>query len=129
MGSGLSEGVTNDPNYNQAARTVACMAEAIKFAKLKPVDFDSLAFYLIAPEDNKKINNVYLKKKNIEDRVKNRCTANNTWFLNDFLPVLNRITIERISFEYLIDVISSRDNDYGADIKSFYDECLNNNGF
>lgn len=54
MFSELSAGVTNAPYFNQAARTVACMAEISRIAGIAPKSFDNIAFYVLAPEKKNK---------------------------------------------------------------------------
>ncbi|GAH02193.1 unnamed protein product, partial [marine sediment metagenome] len=51
MFSTLSKGTTHAPNYDQAARIVACIAWAIKQANRTAEDFESLGFYVFAPGD------------------------------------------------------------------------------
>src|SRR5579863_5087770 len=46
----LSAGVRNAPYYDQAARSVACMAEALRRADQDPAGMDELSFLLIAPQ-------------------------------------------------------------------------------
>ena len=46
----LSAGVKNAPYYDQAARSVACVAEALRRAGARPGLMDDLAFLVIAPK-------------------------------------------------------------------------------
>src|SRR6185437_10906832 len=45
----LSAGVRNAPYFDQAARTVACMAEALRRAGREPEALRDLAFLVVAP--------------------------------------------------------------------------------
>ncbi len=45
----LSAGVRNAPYYDQAARSVACMAESLRRLDRRPSEMDELAFILLAP--------------------------------------------------------------------------------
>src|SRR5436305_9236064 len=45
----FSAGVRNAPYYDQAARTVACIAETLRRAEIRPEAMDELAFILLAP--------------------------------------------------------------------------------
>lgn len=45
----LTPGVTRKPYYDQAARSVACIAEVLKRARRPPDRLESLAFYVLAP--------------------------------------------------------------------------------
>src|SRR5262245_12267215 len=46
----LSTGVKNAPYYDQAARSVACIAEALRRAGRQPSSMDDLAFLIVAPQ-------------------------------------------------------------------------------
>ena len=50
LGSGLSGGVKNAPNFDQAARNVACMANMLHRRNLAPTSFDRLGFHVVAPK-------------------------------------------------------------------------------
>ena len=49
LGSKLSAGTKNAPGYDQAARTVACMAEVLRRAARPAARFSALGFYVLAP--------------------------------------------------------------------------------
>ena len=49
MFSRLSSGVTHARYYDQAARTVACMAETLRRADHNPLNMTKLGFYVLAP--------------------------------------------------------------------------------
>ena len=51
MFSPLSKGVKNAPLYDQAARTVACIATTIERARRSISDFESIGFYVVAPAE------------------------------------------------------------------------------
>ncbi len=125
----LSPGVTNEPDYDQAARTVACMAWTI-YESNRPVDdLESLGFYVIAPEDRirKGIFEAEMRKSSIEEKVKNRKNRYRKdevkyqelqkWFEDFFIPTLERIDIECISWKETINRIGNRS------IWSFYEQC------
>jgi hypothetical protein len=52
--SDLSKGTTNARGYNQAARNVACMAEAVARSGRRIEAFDQLGFYVIAPTPSRR---------------------------------------------------------------------------
>ncbi|MCW4049607.1 MAG: hypothetical protein NWE89_07700 [Candidatus Bathyarchaeota archaeon] len=71
----LSKGITNAPDYDQAARSVACIAWAIKQANRRAEDFESLGFYVIAPREqimddvfSSQVNKFSIKEK-VERRI------------------------------------------------------------
>ena len=50
IGSPLSKGTSNASYFDQAARSVACMAEVIAQAEISPSSFSRLDFIVLAPE-------------------------------------------------------------------------------
>lgn len=51
MFSGLSPGTKNAPDYNQAARTVACMAHTLEKADRSPLEMKKVGFFVVAPRE------------------------------------------------------------------------------
>ena len=71
MFSPLSPGVTNARYYDQAARSVACIAEAISLSGVEPGQIDNIGFFVLAPEvsiDQGKFNN-QLSKSSIQEKL------------------------------------------------------------
>src|SRR3954451_24874555 len=46
----FSAGVRNAPYYDQAARSVACIAETLRRAERAPEEMEELAFFVLAPQ-------------------------------------------------------------------------------
>ena len=134
IGSDLSKDVKNAPYYDQAARTVACMAEALKDAKKLPSEIEKLVFALIAPKERIqwRVFEELLSKKSIKTKVKKRISEydeNNrgkldNWYKEWFKPTLEHIKIVEISWEELIGSILELNSEKGESIKSFYRKCL-----
>ena len=86
MFSRLSSGVKNAPWYDQAARTVACMAEILRRADRHPVEMEELSYCLVAPrrriEDNvfadELARGAILRK--VRRRVEDYAGARDDWF-------------------------------------------------
>lgn len=129
--SKLSAGITNVPGYDQAARTVACMAYLIGRSHIEVSQIDSLAFYVIAPKQKIEMGvfDNLVTKESIRNKVKIRVEAyegrHDEWFHNTFLPVLNRIKLEIISWEKIIQDLPQ--NSETMSIQEFYQKCLNFN--
>ncbi|HEY0970151.1 MAG TPA: hypothetical protein VGE02_04130 [Gemmatimonadales bacterium] len=51
MYSTLSRGTRYAPEFDQAARNVACMAEVLARSGLEPEAMDRMAFVVVAPEE------------------------------------------------------------------------------
>ncbi|MBN72816.1 MAG: hypothetical protein CME32_26480 [Gimesia sp.] len=137
MFSGLSKGVKADPEYDQAVRTVACMAETLENAKLKRVELESLtlAYWVIAPQSqiNKGLFKTQLSKTNMRKRIKNRIEQFDgpereelrAWKTKYFEPLLKKLDeddqLRCISWETLIKAIG--DENRRTAIKQFYIQC------
>ena len=127
MSSKLSSRTTNAPGYDQAARTVACIAETLKRADIEAQEVERLAFFVAAPRDRID-NGVFgdmVTKASIRQRVQNRVDAyrgdRNEWFDQWFIPTLDAIDLGVLSWEELLEGL---DPSYRA----FYDQCLLHNG-
>lgn len=131
MFSKLSPGVTNAHNYNQAARNVACIAEVIRLANIKPSAIEKIGFFLIAPDEQIR-NNVFKKQmdyNNIIDIVTQRVKdyqeqEKGKWLKEWFMPTMEKIQIKEVAWEKLIELINQFDDSYGKKINEFYGNCL-----
>jgi len=131
MFSRLSKGVTHAPDYDQAARTVACMAEVIaRQPAIAPNSLERIGFYVLAPEcqiADKKAFGDLLTKESIADKVGARVGQykgdRDAWHDDYFEPLLPLIAIEAISWERVIDDIKKVDSASGDGINTFYQEC------
>jgi len=131
--SGLSSGVTNDPYYHQAARNTACMVEMMRIADIKPEQMAKIGFFVLAPK-SKIEQGIYkekLDKEKIINLVKRRIEAyggeKDKWFAEWFLPAINLIQVEAISWEELIGFCSNNPS-FLKEISAFYESCLQYNG-
>jgi hypothetical protein len=131
--SSLSKGIRNAPTYDQAARSVACIAQVLTQANLRPSQLQSLAFVVIAPE-RRIIGGaitVKLDKKSIEAKVRLRvetfASELDVWWEEWFVPTLEAIQVEVISWESLIDDITTVDEPASRELMAFYERCLKYN--
>lgn len=128
--SGLSKGVTNAPYYDQAARNVGCIAEVLRQADCKPESLSQLGFYVLAPQDQIKARtfNRLLNKQSIKEKVKRRITSyhgdRDNWFKDWFIPTLEVIDIQSISWETVLDVVREKDSETGQSVIDYYSLCL-----
>src|SRR3972149_1010666 len=137
MSSKLSAKTTKAKYYNQAARTVACIAEVLRKGGKKPNALDILGFYVLAPKsriDKPGVFDNELKKENIKETVQKRKDEYKDkhdeqdkeiedWWNNWFLPTLEKIEIKPVSWEDVIEKIKEVDNTSGTAIECFYSEC------
>lgn len=130
MFSSLSKGVTHAKYYDQAARTMACIAWTIDQSGRSVSAIESLGFYVVAPEEQitKGLFSSQIMKSSIREKVERRIIGYSdegkkydelrVWYKEFFSPTLDNIDISCVSWESIIDKIDS------ASIREFYDRCL-----
>ncbi len=135
----LSKGVTNFKNYDQAARNVACIAQVIEQGQVDISKMDSIGFLVIAPStqlENEATFTNFLSKTSIKNKVRNRVNSYRgelaepqkiEWHKNHFLPLIEKINIDALSWEQVVEHIKSIDDDYGLQLEDFYEKCLDFN--
>jgi hypothetical protein len=138
INSPLSGGTTRAKYFDQAARSVACMAETIRRCG-QPLDqWVSLAFYVFAPKvriDAGTFRNEMMKESiaaKIERRISeyppedqiDRIEFQRCWVA----PLIARLNVECVSWESIIAGIRWHDSRIGDDIQEFYEKTLMYNG-
>jgi hypothetical protein len=106
MYSALSRCTKNAPFYDQAARTVACMATTIERAGKSVDEFESLGFYVFAPTDQigQGVFSEQMSRSRIVEQVQRRIATYHEdhenlsrlqiWFQDVFDPVIRRIDLQ-----------------------------------
>ena len=128
--SGLSKGVTNATYFDQASRTVACMAEVLKRADCGPASFTNLGYYILAPAEQIKARTFsrHMDKSSIKDKVDRRVTSyrgkRDEWFKDWFTPTLDKIDVDSISWETLLDIVRGKDPRIGQGLFEYYSSCM-----
>ncbi len=134
--SPLKAGTTKKPYYDQAARSVACIAEVLKRARRSPSELDSLTFYVLAPrtqiesglfDDKMRRDSIYRK---VERRIREYDGDRDEWFSAWFVPTLDRLAadLKCISWEEIVKTITEVDSTSGGQTQDFYEKCLRFNG-
>jgi hypothetical protein len=126
----LSTGVKNAPFFDQAARSVACMAEVLRRAGRDPSAMDDLAFLVIAPQARVDDGifawdttlDAILRK--VRRRVEDYAGERDAWFHDWFEPTLQRVDVRCLSWEDIVEVIAFHSAEWGQLIDSFYGQCL-----
>jgi len=126
----LAVGVKNAPYFDQAARSVACIAESLRRAGREPGQTDDLAFLVLAPRA--RIDDgvfawdttIDAIRRKVRRRVEDYAGERDAWFHDWFEPTLERIDVRSLSWEDLVDVIAFHDPESGQLIDSFYGKCL-----
>lgn len=128
LGSSLSAGTKNAPQYDQAARNVACMAHMLSVVGVSPDAVSRLGFYVLAPRkqiESGVFGNL-LSCQSIEAKVRERVSAydgaHDTWFRDSFLPLLERIEITALSWEQILASLPATKE--RAELECFYAQCL-----
>jgi hypothetical protein len=129
----LSAGVKNAPFYDQAARTVACMAEVLRRAGRPAEEMEDFALLILAPRARiddgafaweASPESIYRKvRRRIEDYAGQR----DEWFREAFVPACRRIEVRCLAWEEIIEVIAFHRPEEGQIIDSFYGRCLHFN--
>mgnify|MGYP005851033369 CR=1 FL=1 len=136
MNSKLSKGISNSKEYNQAARTVACMAETIRLNKeVNLRDIENLAFIVLAPRgkikdgdfsDEMEIESI---KNKVKDRVEEYKGNKNSkyyteWYYSCFSPLIDKIKIHKLSWETAIEKLPDVSKEK---LNQFYQLCFKYN--
>jgi hypothetical protein len=133
MSSGLSPRVTHMAGFDQAARSIACIAEVLRRAERPAASLARLAFYVVAPRtqvskgkfakllDRTRVN------ETVQARVQNYQGEQDQWYAEWFRPTLERIEVDAIAWEDVIGSIAQQDGLSGAELRAFYDLCLTYN--
>jgi len=132
----LSSGVTRAPYFDQAARTVACIAEVLKRVDRHPSELSHLGFYVLAPRSqvDQGVFNEGMDRESIRQKVERRVNdyrdhdepkhrRHTTWLGDWFEPTLQQIDIDVLSWEQSIQTIAEHDSSSAGSIQEFYQQC------
>ncbi len=132
--SPLSPRVAHAEYFDQAARNVACVAEVLTRAGMRPQELSSLGFFVLAPREQiaRQVFSAEMSRASIEHKVARRVSeyptpereAKEQWLREWFLPTLLRMKIECLCWEDIIDLIRAQDAEFGSELSEFYGECL-----
>jgi hypothetical protein len=133
MFSKLSKGTKNAPDYNQAARNIACMCNIVANSKQ---NIDDLGFSVIVPAEQMKSETMFSEytdighvKQTVFARINQYSNRKDheekaLWYDVHFLPFCESIKINLISWEEIINFIIQTDGEYGNKLSEFYEKCL-----
>lgn len=134
LGSALSAGTKNAPDFDQAARNVACMAHlcARHGVTAAQLDRDRFAFVVLAPRvriENQGIFKAQLDPAALQAKVHARERAylpevSDDWLARWFDPLLVKIQLKAVSWESVIEIIGASEPDYATELNAFYAQCL-----
>src|SRR4029077_20839642 len=106
----LSAGVRHAPYYDQAARSVACIAETLRRAERAPEEMEELAFFVLAPQA--RLDDGIFEwdlaldaiRRKVRRRVEDYAGERDPWFRDWFEPTGRRIEVRGLSWEEVIEV-------------------------
>jgi hypothetical protein len=130
MGSPLATGTSRAPGYDQAARSVACMADALARGSIDPSSLQRLDFVVAAPRDAIKrgVFHRVMQRDSIRSKVKKRVSAyggeHEDWHTTYFEPVIERIRLHCLSWESAIEWVSGRNPEVKDQLAEFYGRCF-----
>jgi hypothetical protein len=131
--SRLASGVTHAPYYDQAARTVACMAEALRCVSRQPHEISHLGFYVLAPRSQiqRGVFAQVMDRNSIGQKVQQRVEEyggeRDEWYAGWFQPTGEQIKIDMLSWEDVIETIGSHEPATARALQAFYRRCLEHN--
>jgi hypothetical protein len=129
----LSSGVKNAPGFDQAARSVACMAEVLRRSDVRPSTMDDLAFLVLAPRARiddgvfARDTDIAAIRAKARRRVESYGGERDAWRVDWFEPTLERVDVRCLAWEDVIETIAFHDPATGQAIDAFYGKCLHFN--
>lgn len=144
MFSNLSSGTKNAQTFDQAARNIACMAEALAKAGLRPDRMASLGFYVVAPKAELRtgwgsnlemltnpesvLNAARQRISSYEELGRGEYPELRQWEADHFLPLVEHLEtrsgIAVLSWEECISTIADANAERGQELSRFYERCL-----
>lgn len=125
LASKLSSGTTKVPGYDQAARSVGCLAHIAGEAGISPQDLSTYGFFVVVPQKRIGEFTALTTKESIRVKVSKRVSMYGNdkldWLNETFLPHLEAMTVGTISWENLLDHMES--HGAGQEYRQFYDTC------
>ncbi|WP_435011544.1 hypothetical protein P12x_002858 [Tundrisphaera lichenicola] len=129
----LSAGIKNAPYFDQAARSVACLAEVLRRSGREPSGMEDLSFLILAPR-SRIDDGVFARDTAIEAirgkvrrRVEEYGGERDAWLADWFEPTLDRVDVRSMAWEDVIETIAFHDPEAGHLIDAFYGRCLHFN--
>ena len=138
MFSRLSPVTTRAKEFDQATRTVACMAIALWRSKRPIQSYKSLGFYVLAPASRigEGVFSDQMAKAGIRRKLAERVAGHGgqpehaaleQWLQEWALPLVEQMELDCYPWEAAIRKIAAVDAGYGASLHEFYQLCLEYN--
>jgi hypothetical protein len=130
IGSPLSSGIRKAPYFDQAARNIACMAEALARGHVDPASLKRLDFIVLAPRYSieKGTFAEEMQPSSIRSKVMRRVSAYggqlDEWLTKHFEPMMEHIRLISLSWESAIGWVCEKKPIVEKQLTEFYDLCL-----
>ena len=129
----LSSGIKNARFFDQAARSVACLAEILRRGGREPSAMDDLSFLILAPRA--RIDDGVFARDTDPDAILRKARRRaaqyggerDDWIRDWFEPTLARVDIRCLAWEEVIETIAFHSPEEGQFIDAFYGKCLHFN--
>ncbi len=125
LASRLSSGTTRAPGYDQAARSVACLAHVAAEAGVAPGSLSSYGFWVFAPQKRlgefTSLATAESIKAKVRERVEQFGDDKIEWYNGIFLPHLESMSVGTMAWEDLLSAMESEGA--GTGFRQFYQEC------
>ena len=135
MASGLSAGTRHAPDFNQAARNVACIAHLVASAGIEPSILTRLGFVLLAPQ-RRIAEGAFasaIDKAGMCEAVRRRAESYDSaaleWHKASFEAVAESCSVTAVSWEDVLSDVAATDPGAGEQLGRFYAKCLLHNPF
>lgn len=131
LGARLSARTDNAEGFDQAARSVSCMAYELDLSGVDVTRCTSLGFCVLAPEYTLDVHRPLVSRNSIEDRVRARLeqydepwrASLEQWFAGPFRRLLDCLTLECVSWESVIARVIAASAEQGRMLSAFYQAC------
>ena len=125
LASKLSPGTKWAPGYDQAARSVACLAHVAGEAGIAPGSLSSYGFWVFAPRKRLGEFTSLATTESVKAKVRKRVDQfgddKTAWYNEIFLPHLESMSVGTMAWEDLLDAMESEGA--GTEFREFYQNC------
>lgn len=133
--SPLSKGTTRAPEFDQAARNVACMAETLRRCERPMQQWNCLGFYILAPKEqiDAGLFTIEASTNSIKTKIASRIKAYeprehlDKWNREWVSLLLERLRLACLDWESIIEIIHRYDRNLGEGLRHFYNLTLDYN--
>ncbi len=130
LGSRLSKGTSNAPYFDQAARSVACMAETLRRAERRPSDMGRPEFVVLASEEAVEAGTFSgeMAPRSIQEKVQRKIASYqgglDGWHQVWFESSLEALDLQVLTWERVREWLMQHVKEPASSLGKFYESCL-----